>query len=535
MAEKKDKKKFLTGALAIGLAAALAIGGGTYAYLADSTDEVVNTVEMNKSLVDITETTKDYQIIPGTSETKDPKVTMDNTVDSWLFVKVIDKTKDLVQWSIADGWTLLDGTDDIYYRAVKGDAKTKEFYILKDNKIYYSADLKNKDLTDDDGNLKDSVTLSFQGYTIQQAGFDSAYDAYYGAYYATFIDEDGNIVMDSDATVEDINMVLAHVDDGTNVVVNNSIESEDSITLPAGRTATLVLGDGVTITNTAGNTVDNYGDLTIKGGTFDSTAASVATINNHSGAKLTISDAVIKRSNTSSYYTVYNQGVMDVTGCTAEFARTIFYNKGASEDSPAELTINSGTYTTTGAKDTVNNSYNYSTLIVNGGTFNNTGGAKVLMNRAKAVINNGVFYSNSTYAIDNYCASPQTVAPDLTINQGRFTSEKKAAVRNYKSSSTTLIPTLTVAENPDLNGPYKGYYACFETGVTNAHAITTNCGGVYAKGGLYRSTTATENGWGIDKALLADGYKHTEHPLEFGNNPEALDPTWGRYVVVDAK
>ena len=106
------KKKYLTTAAAASLAAAVVVGGGTFAYLKGQTDEVVNTFDVNQVTVEISETDADYEIIPGTKQSKDPSLTIDNTLTSFLFVKVTDNTKlsenkSLVSYKIANGWNLL--------------------------------------------------------------------------------------------------------------------------------------------------------------------------------------------------------------------------------------------------------------------------------------------------------------------------------------------------------------------------------------------------------------------------------------------
>ena len=76
------KKKLLTTGLAVALAALLLIGGGTFAYLQSTSDDVANNFKTNQVQVDLKETGDgQYNIIPGTSETKDPKVTVENTVE----------------------------------------------------------------------------------------------------------------------------------------------------------------------------------------------------------------------------------------------------------------------------------------------------------------------------------------------------------------------------------------------------------------------------------------------------------------------
>ena len=100
-----NKKKMLTTGLAVALAVLLLIGGGTFAYLQSNSDDVKNSFKTNKVMVDLAETTgTDYDIIPGTTEKKDPTVTVDATVDAYVYVEVKDATGGLVDYTVADGW-----------------------------------------------------------------------------------------------------------------------------------------------------------------------------------------------------------------------------------------------------------------------------------------------------------------------------------------------------------------------------------------------------------------------------------------------
>ena len=174
-----NKKKMLTTGLAVALAVLLLIGGGTFAYLQSNSDDVKNSFKTNKVMVDLAETTgTDYDIIPGTTEKKDPTVTVDATVDAYVYVEVKDATGGLVDYTVADGWKALPGFDGVYYREVaKADAK-QTFGVLKDNKVTYSEALENSDMLGEDGTLKDGVELTFKAYAIQQNGFDDAVAAY---------------------------------------------------------------------------------------------------------------------------------------------------------------------------------------------------------------------------------------------------------------------------------------------------------------------------------------------------------------------
>lgn len=172
------KLRMITTVTAVALAAVLLIGGGTFAYLQGESENVVNNFKTNQVNVSISETgDRQYNIVPGTSEDKDPKVTVNNTVDAYVFVEVTDTTEGLVDYEIAEGWKLLTGYENIYYRIVNGDAEQKDFYILKNNRVTYDAGLKNSDMLKD-GQLKENIELSFRAYAVQKEGFDTAENAW---------------------------------------------------------------------------------------------------------------------------------------------------------------------------------------------------------------------------------------------------------------------------------------------------------------------------------------------------------------------
>ena len=92
--ENNKSKKVLASVLAVVLAFAMLIGGGTYAYLQSSTEDVKNTLATNSVEVKLAEKTgKEYNIIPGMEQAKDPKVTVSNTVDAYVYVEVKDNTQ----------------------------------------------------------------------------------------------------------------------------------------------------------------------------------------------------------------------------------------------------------------------------------------------------------------------------------------------------------------------------------------------------------------------------------------------------------
>ncbi|MCD7948642.1 MAG: hypothetical protein LUG12_00015 [Erysipelotrichaceae bacterium] len=181
---KTTKKNIVTKSLAIGLAAVLLVGLGSYSYLTSKTENVTNTFATNKVLVNIEEESgSNYNIVPGTSETKNPRVTVDNSEDAYVYLIVTDNTQGLVDYTIDEGWTVLEGYSNVYYREVSADAENKEFTVLTNDTVSYSSSLTNADMLDEDGNLKEGIELTFSALAIQKIKSNnetwSAADAYF--------------------------------------------------------------------------------------------------------------------------------------------------------------------------------------------------------------------------------------------------------------------------------------------------------------------------------------------------------------------
>ncbi|MCD7722893.1 MAG: autotransporter adhesin family protein [Clostridiales bacterium] len=216
-----NKKKTATAAFAIVLAVILAVGGGTLAYYSYGSVGASNNISANFNWVALTETDGKpvadsqsgnitnsgfYEIVPGTSQDKNPVVKVSYSVNSYVYVVIEDNTGKLTSWQAAPGWSLLsDSTDSqtgtttyIYYRLVTTDDEVEEtktdsnsnvtyyknsFSVLKDDVISYSASLSNSDTiesVDSKGNvtLKSGLKLTVQAYIIQASPFADAQNAY---------------------------------------------------------------------------------------------------------------------------------------------------------------------------------------------------------------------------------------------------------------------------------------------------------------------------------------------------------------------
>ena len=261
--ENKKFKKVLTSVLAVVLAFAMLIGGGTYAYLQSSTEDVKNSFATNSVEVKLAETTGDkYNIVPGTEQAKDPKVTVKNTVDAYVYVEVKDNTQGLITYAIADGWAKLDGYDNIYYREVLEDADVKEFSVLAGDKVSYS-----KDLTNEDMKGKYGVSLTFNATASQKEPWNNPSLAYAGA-----------DILATNTT--ELKNSLSEAKDGEVIALSNKFEWTEQIVMPTGKSV-VIDGNGQTI-EAKGNSaiyVPTGAKATIKDVVFSSTVKGTQAIN----------------------------------------------------------------------------------------------------------------------------------------------------------------------------------------------------------------------------------------------------------------
>ena len=254
--ERSKKSKVLTSVAAVVLAASMLIGGGTYAYLQGESDDVINEFNANQVTVDLKETTgNSYEIIPGTTQEKDPKVTVNATVPAYVFVTVEDETDGLVDYAVADGWTKLDGYDNVYYREVAASDTAQEFDVLAGNTVSYDAALANSDMVDEEGNLKEGLALSFKAYAIQKDPFNDPADAY--------------ACRNGEIYVEDTQSAVAAIEAGEPVVLANDLSIPSTDLTAAGSADINVNGNTLNISGGTFVQVGNGENFEIKNGTVN--------------------------------------------------------------------------------------------------------------------------------------------------------------------------------------------------------------------------------------------------------------------------
>lgn len=186
----RKRRGISTKALVALLAFVLVIGcslGGTLAWLTDKTDAVTNTFTVGDINITLTETKREYKILPGVDIPKDPKVTLKaNSEACWLFVKV-EESADWpnfkeesgarkVNYDIASDWTLLEGQSDVYYQKV--DAATakagKECPVLAGNVVTVSENLTKTEVN----SIITKPQLTFTAYAVQKEGVNTAAEAW---------------------------------------------------------------------------------------------------------------------------------------------------------------------------------------------------------------------------------------------------------------------------------------------------------------------------------------------------------------------
>ena len=158
------------------------IVGTSVAWLSSKTDEVINTFTYGDINIKIEETdtgdndnnefTNEYKMLPGNKITKDPKITvLANSEDSYLFIEIKESEnfKDFMKYELVEGWTLVEGTENVYVKEVTKSDKDQEFFVLKDNTVTVLESVTKAMLNDlDKDGQTNYPTLSFTAYAVQR-------------------------------------------------------------------------------------------------------------------------------------------------------------------------------------------------------------------------------------------------------------------------------------------------------------------------------------------------------------------------------
>lgn len=137
------RRKNVSKAIILALTLMLLVGGiigGTVAWLTAQTKEVKNVFTASDINITLTETEREYKMIPGWTVEKDPVVTVEGgSEDCWLFIKVekSENLDDYIIWDIdPNNWKPLEGTTDVYYCKVTDVTADRSIKVLG----YYTTD-----------------------------------------------------------------------------------------------------------------------------------------------------------------------------------------------------------------------------------------------------------------------------------------------------------------------------------------------------------------------------------------------------------
>lgn len=150
--------------LVVGIAA-----GGTLAWLIDDTTPVVNTFTTSDVDIDLKETASDFQMVPGKTITKDPKVTVKaGSEKCYVFVQ-IDKSANydtyMNAYTLAEGWKTDPSLPaNVVYRVVDESASDQVFDVLKDNQVTVKGSVTREDMAKAQSS---QPTLTFTAYAVQ--------------------------------------------------------------------------------------------------------------------------------------------------------------------------------------------------------------------------------------------------------------------------------------------------------------------------------------------------------------------------------
>lgn len=368
--EAAKKKRAMLAVVCVALVALIA-AAGTVAYLQAESEDVVNTFDTNQVKVDLKETTGyDYNIVPGTSETKDPKVTVTATVDSYVFVEVTDSANKgdtkVIEYSLENGWIPLEGYDSVYYREVSANDQAQEFYVLAGNKVSYPPTLTNADMP------TSGVTLTFKASAIQKDPFNDPVLAY---------------KMDAPAEVTNLEEFAEALENG------GGVELASNITVPASS----IPGDAPVAIDLHGNT------LTINDGNSGIVVTSDMVISGEDGSKL-VWDA-----DSSTAFALKSEGSLTLDNVDFTTNATINVEKGSD---PVTLNVKNSTI----------NSSDYYCISTNAGV--STSGKTVAINIENSTLTAVETHDNSNDSAGILFNIPGT----LNVDTSTITGDRQAVI-----------------------------------------------------------------------------------------------------------
>lgn len=177
------KKKTVLIAIYVLTLALLVASGSTISWLVAESGELTNTFSPSNINITLDESDGlDFQMIPGSTITKDPKVSVeDGSIGCWLFIKVVetDNLDTYISYTIADGWNPVAGYTGFYYREAKAN---DSFSILRNDEVTVNEDVTKSqmDALYSAGTVNQAACpkLTFYAAAVQKANIDTYGEAW---------------------------------------------------------------------------------------------------------------------------------------------------------------------------------------------------------------------------------------------------------------------------------------------------------------------------------------------------------------------
>ena len=168
-ARKSLSRKALV-VLSLMMVLVLAAVGGTLAWLTATSGPVTNTFTTSDINITLAESPNlDLKMVPGWSIAKDPKVTVSSGSElCWLFVEITesDNFDTFMTYNIATGWTLVDGTNNVYAMKIDDASKMNVAYSVLENDQVTVKDTVTKSMLNA-LTTTTNPTLTFKAYAVQ--------------------------------------------------------------------------------------------------------------------------------------------------------------------------------------------------------------------------------------------------------------------------------------------------------------------------------------------------------------------------------
>ncbi len=220
---------------------------------------------------------------------------------------------------------------------------------------------------------------------------------------------------------------------------------KEDVSIEKGQTITIDL-NGYTLTNVEAHTIINQGILTVvdnsaeKDGTVTNVTGARAAVYNSNGATINLLGGVYTRAISQKWYVIVNDGTMIVDGIVARNENSsdpsslIINNYSyAKNTTPAVLTINEGTFTCAGG-NVIKNDEGGSEVYIKGGTFTSGSSSNsAAQNWSIMVIDGGTFENTAENGTALHVATYGGLSNTTEVNSGKFIAQNAVLLDNgYK-------------------------------------------------------------------------------------------------------